>query len=131
MVGWVAPETGAPDRALAGTMLISAWDPAIPLTHEQAVVVMADNTESLTGVTAESMAADLESHHRQMKLSNTAEVLARKLLLVLSATRFSWRRFVPTAAAYCELMQVDTGATGTTGRSLSLLLSYGFPPLRS
>jgi hypothetical protein len=46
---------------------------------------MADNMESLVGVTAESMAGDLESHRQQMKLSDTAEGLARKPLLVLSA----------------------------------------------
>ena len=85
MGGWVAAETGARDRALAGTVLISAWDPGMPLTHEQAVSVMADNMESLVGVTAESMAGDLESHRQQMKLSDTAEGLARKPLLVLSA----------------------------------------------
>jgi acetyl esterase/lipase len=85
MGGWVAAETGARDHGLIGTVLISAWDPSHRMTHNESVAMMADNMESLAGVTAESMSADRESHLAQMALIDTAAGLKDKPLLVLSA----------------------------------------------
>jgi acetyl esterase/lipase len=85
MGGWVAAETGARDRTLAGSILISAWDPSVPMSHRKAVAMMSQDMESLAGVTAESMAADVEAHANEMRLSDTAEGLASKPLLVLTA----------------------------------------------
>jgi uncharacterized protein len=85
MGGWVAAEVGARDSALRGVALISAWDPSRPMTHEKTVAMMADDMETLAGVTAESMAADLESHRRAMALSDTAAGLSSRPLLVMSA----------------------------------------------
>ncbi|HMK67574.1 MAG TPA: alpha/beta hydrolase [Stellaceae bacterium] len=85
MGGWVAAETGSRDHALLGVALISAWDPARPMTHEKAVAFMADDMESLAGVTPESMAAERETHLQEMRLIDTADGLKGKPLLVLSA----------------------------------------------
>ncbi|HTW38966.1 MAG TPA: alpha/beta hydrolase [Steroidobacteraceae bacterium] len=85
MGGWVAAKIGSRDPGLRGVILISAWDPSAPMTHEKAVAEMADDMESLAGVTAESMAADREAHLKEMALAPTAQGLARKPLLVLSA----------------------------------------------
>jgi len=85
MGGWVAATTGARDHALLGVALISAWDPSRPMTHEQAVAFMANDMESLAGVTAQSMAAERETHLQEMRLIDTADGLKGKPLLVLSA----------------------------------------------
>jgi uncharacterized protein len=85
MGGWVAAETGSRDPALLGTVLISAWDPSHQLTHNESVAMMADNMESLAGVTAESMSAERESHLEEMALIDTAAGLKNKPLLVLTA----------------------------------------------
>jgi acetyl esterase/lipase len=85
MGGWVAAKTGARDSDLIGTVLISAWDPTHPLTHNESVSLMAENMESLAGVTAETMSAERESHLREMALLDTADGLKGRPLLVLSA----------------------------------------------
>jgi uncharacterized protein len=85
MGGWVAAKTAARDSDLIGAVLISPWDPASPLAHEDAVALMADSMETLAGVTAESMAAERESHIKEMALSGTVEGLKSKPLLALSA----------------------------------------------
>ncbi|MBS0395472.1 MAG: alpha/beta fold hydrolase [Proteobacteria bacterium] len=85
MGGWVAAMTGARDGSLAGTILISAWDPAAPQSHEHAVELMADNHETLAGVTPEDMAAEREAHVSEMALGATAAGLATRPLLVLSS----------------------------------------------
>jgi len=85
MGGWVAAKTGARDPELRAVVLISAWDPSRPMTHEKAVAFMANDMESLAGVTAESMAAERETHLQEMQLIDTADGLKGKPLLVLSA----------------------------------------------
>jgi pimeloyl-ACP methyl ester carboxylesterase len=85
MGGWVAAKTGARDPELHAVVLISAWDPSRPMTHERAVAFMANDMESLAGVTAESMAAERETHLHDMQLIDTADGLKSKPLLVLSA----------------------------------------------
>lgn len=59
MGGWVAANTAAHDKGLIGMVTFSAWDPANldpEATREKA---MSENMESLAGVTAASMAADV------------------------------------------------------------------------
>ena len=85
MGGWVAAQTGARDAALAGVILISAWDPAALKTHEQAVALMSSDMETLAGVTPQSMAAELEMHRHEVALAGTAAGLIGHPLLVLSA----------------------------------------------
>jgi uncharacterized protein len=85
MGGLVAAKVGASDADLLGTVLISAWDPARMMTHDERLKVMAGDMETLAGVTAESMAADVEAHASELSLVTTAPGLARHPLLVLSA----------------------------------------------
>ena len=58
MGGWVTVHTAAHDHALVGAILISAADMGSMAMQprEKVVALMTDNMESLTGVTAESMA---------------------------------------------------------------------------
>jgi acetyl esterase/lipase len=85
MGGWVAAKTGARDAGLIGTILISAWDPSHSMTHNESVAMMADNMETLAGVTAESMSAERESHLKEMALLDTADGLKNRPLLVLNS----------------------------------------------
>jgi len=83
--GMVAAQTAAHDPALLGALLISAADPARPMTHEARVKFMAEDMESLAGVTPESMAAEHEAHKQEIALSRTVTGLKDKPLLVLSS----------------------------------------------
>lgn len=85
MGGWVAARTAARDGALLGAVLISAWDPSVPTTHQKSVAFMASDMESLAGVTAESMASEREAHIHELTLIDAAAGLRGKPVLVLSA----------------------------------------------
>jgi acetyl esterase/lipase len=85
MGGFVAAKTASQDSGLIGTVLISAWDPSRPTSHERLVAQMAGDMESLAGVTAESMAAEIDAHRKEMALGATAGGLKGKPLLVLTA----------------------------------------------
>jgi acetyl esterase/lipase len=85
MGGWVAARTAARDPALLGAILISAWDPSRPLAHDERVRFMAGDMESLMGVTADSMAAEVESHLQEFALINSTRGLAGTPLLVLTS----------------------------------------------
>jgi acetyl esterase/lipase len=89
MGGWVTAQTAAHDRGLIGAILISAAD----MGHmgqgggsrEHLVGLMADDMESLNGVTAESMADEVIANAKAFSLNNTVDGLAQLPLLVLSA----------------------------------------------
>jgi uncharacterized protein len=85
MGGLVAAKVGASDANLIGTILISAWDPARKTTHAARLKDMQDDMETLAGVTAESMTADVEAHASELSLLSTAAGLAHHPLLVLSS----------------------------------------------
>ena len=85
MGGWVAAQTGAADREVIGTLLISAWDPTVRTTHKALVADMADDMETLAGVTPESMALQVEALPKSLGLSQAAAGLKEKPLLVLTA----------------------------------------------
>lgn len=85
MGGWVAAQTGARDKRLVGTVLISPWDPSGAATHQAVVATMAENMESLAGVTAESMANEVESLPKNLGLSEAADGLKDRPLLALTA----------------------------------------------
>ena len=87
MGGWVAAHTAAQDHAVIAAILISAAD----LGHEglqpraQQVAEMAGDMESLTGVTAGSMANELRDNAKAFSMENTAAGLAQIPLLALTA----------------------------------------------
>ena len=87
MGGWVVAHTAANDHALLGAVLISAADMgrlgAAP--HDRVVAEMADDMESLAGVTAESMAAEAIANAKALQLQNDVAGLIQMPLLVLTA----------------------------------------------
>ena len=87
MGGWVTVMTAAHDRALAGAILISAADMGQlgQMEHAKLVAMMADNMESLSGVTPESMANEVAANANAFAFANAVSGLRDLPLLVLSA----------------------------------------------
>jgi len=87
MGGWVTVLTAARHPELLGAILISAADMGLLGTtpHDEVVSVMADNMESLAGVTAESMADEAISGAPRWRFDGAASGLARMPLLVLTS----------------------------------------------
>jgi len=87
MGGWVTVHTAGHDRGLAGAILISAWDagkagngPADKLEG-----FMADDMESLAGVTAKSMAAELRANAAKWGFAGAAEGMSKMPVLALTS----------------------------------------------
>jgi uncharacterized protein len=87
MGGWVVAHTASHDHALIGAILISMADMGLvgARPHAQAVAEMADDMETLSNVTAESMVAELKAHAKEFVVAGTAEGLARIPVLALTA----------------------------------------------
>jgi uncharacterized protein len=87
MGGWVVAHTAAHDRGLIGAILISAADMGMAAAgvRERLVAEMADDMESLSGVTAESMADEVLANAKAFRLENTVAGLSQMPLLVLSS----------------------------------------------
>ncbi len=87
MGGWVTALTASRDSALAGAVLISAADmggrAAAP--RKDVVALMADNMETLAGVTAESMTDEVVANSTAWQIQRAADGLARLPLLVLTS----------------------------------------------
>ncbi len=87
MGGWVTAYTAAHDHRLLGAILISAADMGRVSTmpRADAVPFMADNMESLAGVTAEVMADELLRNGARWRFAGDAPGLARVPLLVVTS----------------------------------------------
>jgi acetyl esterase/lipase len=87
MGGWVVVRTAAHDHNLIGVILISAADMGAQadISRDHLVGVMADNMESLAGVTAESMADEVRAHAKTFRFENAAAGLAQTPLLALTS----------------------------------------------
>lgn len=87
MGGWVTAHTAAHDHALMGAILISMGDMGLiaAMPRPQAIALMADDMESLSGVTAESMADEVRAHAKDFPVAGTAAGLAQIPLLALTA----------------------------------------------
>jgi pimeloyl-ACP methyl ester carboxylesterase len=87
MGGWVVAHTASHDHGLIGAVLISAADMgrAGELPSEKAVPLMADDMESLAGVTAESMAAEVKERSKEFLLDNAAAGLTQTQLLAITS----------------------------------------------
>jgi len=87
MGGWVTVHTAAHDHALMGAILISAADMGAisGMPREKVVALMADNKETLAGVTAESMADEVTVNAKAFGFSNAVAGLTQTPLLVLSS----------------------------------------------
>jgi pimeloyl-ACP methyl ester carboxylesterase len=86
MGGWVTVQTAAHDRGLIGAILISAADMGrTGGTRQQLVSEMADDMESLNGVTPESMADEVIANAKAFSFNRAVDGLTQIPLLVLSA----------------------------------------------
>jgi pimeloyl-ACP methyl ester carboxylesterase len=87
MGGWVTALTAANDHALIGAILICAGDMGADgeAPRDRAIAEMADNMESLAGVTAESMADEIRANAKAFRMENAAAGLAQIPLLALTS----------------------------------------------
>jgi pimeloyl-ACP methyl ester carboxylesterase len=87
MGGWVTAHTAANDHALIGAILISAGDMGAlgEAPRDRIIANMADDMESLAGVTAESMADEVRANAKAFRMEHDVAGLAQIPLLVLSA----------------------------------------------
>jgi pimeloyl-ACP methyl ester carboxylesterase len=86
MGGWVTAMTAEHDPGIAGTIIICGANMGrMGESHAATLAVMADNMESLAGVTSESMAAEVEQNASAFDWTSGAAGLARHPLLVLTA----------------------------------------------
>ncbi len=87
MGGWVTALTAAHHPELLGAILISAADLGLlgSIQRDTLAVFMADNMESLSGVTAQSMADDLIDGAARWRFEAAASGLAQMPLLVLTS----------------------------------------------
>jgi pimeloyl-ACP methyl ester carboxylesterase len=112
MGGWVTALTAGEDPDLAGAILISAADMgrdgAGP--RAEAVALMADNMEALSGVTAESMADEVIAKRTAFGFMRAAPGLAKAPLLVLSADD----GLAPQTDALAAAVRKAGGAVTTT-----------------
>jgi pimeloyl-ACP methyl ester carboxylesterase len=87
MGGWVVAHTAANDRGLVGAILISAGDMGLlgDAPRDSVVASMADDMESLAGVTAESMADEVRVNAKAFRMENAAAGLSQIPLLALTS----------------------------------------------
>jgi uncharacterized protein len=87
MGGWVTALTAAHDRSLRGAILISMADMSMLGAASRVEVAkdMSENMESLTGVTAESMADELIAGAPKWHVADATAGLARIPLLVITS----------------------------------------------
>ncbi|HEX3352337.1 MAG TPA: alpha/beta hydrolase [Terriglobales bacterium] len=87
MGGWVVVHTAAHDHGLAGAILISAADMGLlgEAPRDKVIAEMADDMESLAGVTAQSMADEDRANATAFRFENAVAGLTQIPLLVLSA----------------------------------------------
>jgi uncharacterized protein len=87
MGGWIAAMTASHDHGLLGTILISAADFGRlgQMPRDKLVAEAAGESETLAGVTAESMADELQANTKAFSLDNAISGLVQMPLLVLTA----------------------------------------------
>ncbi|MBB6252916.1 alpha/beta hydrolase family protein [Nitrospirillum iridis] len=87
MGAWAATQAAAKDGKLAGLILVSMGDMGVVahLPHDKLVALTDDNREALAGVTAESMAKDLETHADAFATGPLAPSLTATPLLALTS----------------------------------------------
>src|SRR3954451_10849746 len=112
MGGWVTALIAERDPDLAGAILISAANMGgRAMKREDAVALMADNIESLAGVTPETMADEMLANSAAFDWTPGAAGLARRPLLVLTSDD----GLGPAADALAAKGNDVPGARGPTG----------------
>ncbi len=107
MGGWVTVRTAAEDHGLWGAVLFSAADMGAigGMPRQKVVALMADDKESLAGVTAESMADEVIENEKAFGFGNSAQGLTQTPLLVLSADD----GLAPTTDALVKAIEANGG----------------------
>jgi pimeloyl-ACP methyl ester carboxylesterase len=106
MGGWVTAITASKDSALAGAILISAADMGRQGgTRERLVAEMADDMESLAGVTPQTMADEIAANAKAFSMGNTAPGLAKIPLLVITSDD----GLAPASAALVKAIESEGG----------------------
>jgi hypothetical protein len=106
MGGWVTAMTASKDSALFGAILISAADMGQAMgTREQLVAFMADDMESLAGVTPQTMADEMTANRKAFSIGNAAPGLAKLPLLVITSDD----GLAPVAAALVKAIEAQGG----------------------
>jgi uncharacterized protein len=87
MGGWVTARTAAHDHGLIGAVMISAGDLGRldQMERGKEIAFMADDMESLAGVTPESMVDEIHAHAQDFLLKNAAVGLVKTPLLTLTS----------------------------------------------
>ena len=87
MGGWITAYTAEHDHALIGAVLISMGDMSriAQMPHDKAAAEMADNMETLAGVTAESMAQEIAQHEKELAVLPAAGNLVHTPLLAITS----------------------------------------------
>jgi pimeloyl-ACP methyl ester carboxylesterase len=87
MGGWVTAHTAARDHALMGAIIISMGDIGLigGMPRDQAIALMAGDMETLSGVTAASMADEVRTHAKEFLVINAAAGLTQIPVLALTA----------------------------------------------
>ena len=111
MGGWVVAHTAAQDHAIIAAILISAADMGREGTDppKRLLASMADDLESLNGVTAESMAAELRDNAAAFRMENASAGLAQIPLLALTADD----GLAPDASALVKAIEAKGGHQAT------------------
>jgi hypothetical protein len=112
MGGWVTALTAAHDRGILGAILISMADMSRvgTMSRPQAVPFMADNMESLAGVTAENMADELLTNAPKWRVVDRAPGLAQIPLLVITSND----GLAPQSDALVKAVRAKGNASVTT-----------------
>jgi pimeloyl-ACP methyl ester carboxylesterase len=111
MGGWVTAMTASKDPALFGAILISAADMGQTMgTREQLVAFMADDMESLAGVTPQTMADEMTANAKAFSIGNAAPGLAKLPLLVITSDD----GLAPVAAAIVKAIESQGGKSVKT-----------------
>jgi uncharacterized protein len=107
MGGWVVAHTAANDHALIGAILISTGDMGSwgDAPRDRALAEMADNMESLAGVTAVSMADEVRANAKAFRMENAAAGLTQVPLLALTSDD----GLAPTTDAFVRAIQAKGG----------------------
>jgi acetyl esterase/lipase len=124
MGGWATALTAERDRGLAGAILISAANMGGRTgPRDKLVAAMADDMESLAGVTAESMADELLANAAAFDWTPGAAGLARAPLLVLTSDD----GLAPAAGALAATVAKQRGAKVAT---VHVATDHGFSGAR-
>ena len=121
MGGWVVAHTASHDHGLIGAIMISAADMgalgAVP--RKDRIAVMADDMETLTDVTAESMADEVAAHSKEFRFAGLEAGLKGTPLLVVTSND----GLAPHADALTTAIKVQ-GGTQVTALHIATDHSY-------